>query len=847
MKRFILYYIIINLTLPMFAQIDYSYHKKAEEQANMGMKLLQERRYEEAFPLINESWHFYSKHIDSFPIDYANLAHILGQCYMINDNYEKAEEYFFIAINTLKNKYKDDYVYRSTLTDIGIFYYTLHNYDKANQYFSEAKYLFEKNLDLGYRYAILLTNYSLIQNDMGKNLLAKMYVDLAMDIFVNSEKKDSVETSTLLSQYASTYYKLGFIEDAISIMRQALDICPNNNSSGLLSGIGTLYFNQKNYKEALNYYKKSFDLNHAITFNLITGTQLAWTQHVLKDKNCFITSQLLSDSIISDVMRKFTFLSNRERESYWSYNNINIDLLNTIFANANTGKYIGTIYNNCLFTKGLLLKTSKYIKREISLSGDDYSKKLISIMNFLEKEINKGNYSAKQIEQIKDSLNNIDKLLTKNNASYQSFKKELLPDWTRIKKSLDKNEAAIEFVQIPIIEHDSIPESFIYKYYGMIIKKNSSFPILVPLCTDLELQDILVNRNHLRTNRYISNLYTVGNSTSTFGDKLYNNVWAPLEKELKGIKIIYYSPIGQLNSISFNALMNNSICLSDRFNLHLLSSTAEIVQLKRKTHSKIENAIIYGGIAYDLSDAQMIAEAKNYETTNKHVVQPIEEDRNRSGWNYLPGTVEEVKSINATLDSVGYSSVLYLGAHANEESFKSLSGKSPHLLHIATHGFFLNDPKQIAVNPFLQEIKRHGDINYLLRSGLLFAGANKKWVHGNNVEGIEDGVLTAEEISNLDLSSTEVVSLSACETGLGEIVSSEGVFGLQRAFKLSGVKTLIMSLWKVPDNATSKLMISFYKNWSSGMEIHQAFQSAQKKIKEKYPSPYYWAGFVMLD
>ena len=147
----------------------------------------------------------------------------------------------------------------------------------------------------------------------------------------------------------------------------------------------------------------------------------------------------------------------------------------------------------------------------------------------------------------------------------------------------------------------------------------------------------------------------------------------------------------------------------------------------------------------------------------------------------------------------------------------------------------------------MQNQERNGSANLLQRSGLLFAGANKTWVKGESVRGIEDGILTAEEISKLDLSTTEIVSLSACETGLGEIISTEGVFGLQRAFKLSGVRTLIMSLWKVPDTATSKLMTSFYKNWSSGMEVHKAFIDAQKKIKDEYSSPYYWAGFVMLD
>ena len=132
-------------------------------------------------------------------------------------------------------------------------------------------------------------------------------------------------------------------------------------------------------------------------------------------------------------------------------------------------------------------------------------------------------------------------------------------------------------------------------------------------------------------------------------------------------------------------------------------------------------------------------------------------------------------------------------------------------------------------------------------SGLLFAGGNRAWTGVDVIDGIEDGILTANEISNMNLSNTNIAVLSACETGLGSDMSSEGVFGLQRAFKLAGIQTLIMSLWKVPDEATSKLMQVFYDNWLSGMDKHQAFSQAQRLIKEIYHEPYYWAGFVMLD
>jgi len=168
---------------------------------------------------------------------------------------------------------------------------------------------------------------------------------------------------------------------------------------------------------------------------------------------------------------------------------------------------------------------------------------------------------------------------------------------------------------------------------------------------------------------------------------------------------------------------------------------------------------------------------------------------------------------------------------------------------LATHGFFLEDDEQDNNNAVVQN---HGDkqkatANPLLRSGLILAGANRAWTGEEVVEGIEDGILTASEISQINLLKTQLVVLSACQTGLGEVKSSEGVFGLQRAFKLAGVKTLVMSMWEVDDSATEKLMSVFYQQWLSGKNKREAFSEAQKQVREKYKEPYYWSGFVMLD
>ena len=180
-----------------------------------------------------------------------------------------------------------------------------------------------------------------------------------------------------------------------------------------------------------------------------------------------------------------------------------------------------------------------------------------------------------------------------------------------------------------------------------------------------------------------------------------------------------------------------------------------------------------------------------------------------------------------------------------------MSGTPAGIIHLATHGFFLEDVEDDEDNrDVMRQLgggSRRAVENPLLRSGLLMAGANRAWTGEDVIEGIEDGILTADEIAQMNLIKTQLVVLSACETGLGEAKSSEGVFGLQRAFKLAGVETLVMSLWQVPDNATAELMTGFYQLWLSGKTKQEAFATAQKKVREKYKEPYYWAGFVMMD
>jgi CHAT domain-containing protein len=287
--------------------------------------------------------------------------------------------------------------------------------------------------------------------------------------------------------------------------------------------------------------------------------------------------------------------------------------------------------------------------------------------------------------------------------------------------------------------------------------------------------------------------------------------------------------------------------LDDYYDLRPVTSTANIINLKNKQVT-YQSAVVYGGINFDKPIVDMVAGAKKYEK--------LEPDNNnllatrgaldRQGWHALPGTLVEANNVSKKLEEMPIKVSLYEGNAANEESFKSMDGNAPDILHIATHGFSEASIEETK-STYLQNATSNSKMNLsMLLSGLLFAGANNTW-KGNTPQNAEDGILTADEISRLDLSNSKLIVLSACKTALGVTDYVDGVFGLQRGFKRAGVGSMVMSLWPVDDNATEKLMDLFYENICLGKEAHQAFRDAQQSLKKQMPSPYYWAGFVMID
>ncbi len=340
-------------------------------------------------------------------------------------------------------------------------------------------------------------------------------------------------------------------------------------------------------------------------------------------------------------------------------------------------------------------------------------------------------------------------------------------------------------------------------------------------------------------------LYEMGNT------ELYSLIWEPLERYLKGIETVYYSPAGLLHRISFPAVCSgNRLLLSDRYRLINMASTRNLTNTRVSRAS--ETGFIFGGIDYNSGKKTQAKPLRQsvFSSADTALLADLRSLRG-AAWDFLPGTRAEAEKISQLLENGRISARIAMGGDATEESLKALSGHSPDIIHIASHGFSFpsgneTDPGH---NPISGEgvMAFTGSQNPLMRSGLLFAGANNAWTFGKSPEGAEDGILTAYELANLDLSACNLMVLSACETGLGDIQGNEGVFGLQRALFMAGINGMVVSLWEVPDLETMELMSLFYENIVKGKSPEAAFHLSQMEMKDRYrDEPSLWAGFVFI-
>jgi CHAT domain-containing protein len=573
-----------------------------------------------------------------------------------------------------------------------------------------------------------------------------------------------------------------------------------------------------------------------------------------------LMNQLFSirKGIIND---KFLIYDEEERTNFWD------NLKNSYESNNPSYSYdciqynpsvTGFAYDNELFKKGLLLNTFMQFKRSILESSDtilinrwvQYQNLKYKILQIAEKSTNE----QSQIDSLQLKAKKLDNELAKKSSVYLKSKKDLNVCWEDIQSNIKEGEAVFEFSSFRYFHKDWTDSTL---YCVLVLKKEMKFPLMISLFEQKQLDSLFVGvtaePNFLYASRGVETTY---NPIIPNGKKLYDLIWKPLEEYLADVKTVYYSPSGTLHQVAFAALPIDTISyLCDKYNLVQLSSTRQLATSEwQSTPSQISNATLFGGIKYDLEPQEIAELQRSTPLKEKPFSRGFVSDSTfcRGSINALKGTKIEVDSISVELQSKNINTTLYTGIGANEQTFKSLTNQNIGVLHIATHGFFFPDikekPEEMDRFMLAGEQRFRNTPNPLLRSGLILAGGNRAWQGKEPFPGLEDGILTAQEISEMYLPNTELVVLSACETGLGDIQGGEGVFGLQRAFKLAGAKSILMSLWKVPDSETAEMMQSFYGKWLAGMDRREAFRFAQKELRNKYPKePYKWAGFVMVD
>lgn len=774
----------------------------------------------------------------------------LMNLYTTLGNYDESERILYTIAQFFVGEREAYESYRAFLSSCGLLYLNLRNYDKALFFLEKAKTYFEYYLDLGVKYAGCLNNIAQIYMWQKNNLKAKMYADVSKDIILNASNDNPDYKIFMLNNLSAIFNAMDYHKDSQEILFHIKDLAESNKRYNyylpyIYDNLGVLYANQRIFDKSEAYLEKSYNYSKTYGYNdqPLLLLNLCMVNYELGDnKKAYKYTKELVDFIKDDAIIKFSFLDSDAREKYWSRNNDFLVSANTyMLATQNDSSEIN-IYNNILFSKGLLLRTSNHVRNQVMMSND---KDLISAyneMSAMQAKLAQNNVPSDSIRIYKLAIAYIEKQIMANVSDYSDVIHSRNRNWKEIQEKLSNNEIAIEFV--PLYNVNDTLNGDIDRYAAALIRKSYAHPKIIQLCTHGHLDSLLNNRTGLNAMKFVNRLYT-GN----VAQELYNSIWKPIESELSGVKTIYYSPTGILNSISFNAIPIDKKVLADKYNLMLLSSTGDIQNIKKKGKDNYKDAIIYGGITYDASEDKLLASARGYsESSNRSVF--VGDSTTRGSWNFLPGTKAEAESITGILNNIGVETSLLEDVNANEESFKNLDHNSKAIIHLATHGFYLNKAKDIVNNKFVirnSSVDSDGAFNPMRLTGLLFAGANRAWNNNNVITGIEDGILTADEISQIDLANTEIVILSACTTGLGNFASPEGVFGLQRAFKLAGVKSIVMSLWEVPDEATSNLMQFFYQNIAKGMEKHKAFKEAQKRLRRQEENPFSWAGFVMLD
>jgi CHAT domain-containing protein len=736
--------------------------------------------------------------------------------------YNEAEKDFESSIAIIKsNGMQGDMPYAIALNNQAMFFQAIGRYEEAESRLKEVIGISEKlEKSKSSNRLRFLSNLALLYQQMGKYAEAEA-------LYLTMEKrlgKTNPDYATMLNNQAALYMVMGKQDKVEDLLKKSAAIYKSSfGESNIayaksISDLGNFYRIKERYSEADPLLQKALTIREATlgtSHPLYVQSQedlaiLDWKRKSWE--KAIAQYQSVMEKSLGFVQSYFPPMSEAEKTKYW-------DVLSPRFqrfynfaleASSSNPKVVQELYDYRIATKALLLNSTNKVKQAILSSGNaalvkdykiwlDQKEQLARLYAYSKEDLKTQKINLDSLEQ---AANAMEKKLSERSSDFSASYSSSKVSYKQIKGLLLDTEAVVEIVHVRKYDQQFSGDS---KYAALILTRTSEVPKLV----------ILDNGQQLDT-RY-SKFYRNAIQQKLVDEHSYDQYWTRLEPELKGKKLIYISPDGVYNQLNLNTLKKpDADYVINRYDLVIVGNSKDLIALKsKKAKVPKKNAMLLGFPDYGSGD-----------------IVP------------LPGTKAEVEAISKILKASGYSVTEFSQKTATEANIKAVKG--PTVVHIATHGYFLEDVEKEG-SAFGVDIENAND-NPLLRSGLMLAnaGATVSGKRMPNLESNDNGVLTAYEAMNLNLEGTDLIVLSACETGLGDVKAGEGVYGLQRAFLVAGADALIMSLWKVDDAATNLLMTSFYTNWIKLGNKQKAFKQAQLQLMAKFKEPYYWGAFVMM-
>ncbi len=794
----------------------------------------------------------------------------LANCYKTLGIINRAEQMYLSSLNWIKNKMpevaekKMHYVY--VYNNLAALYEDMGNVEKASQYADSTLklYKFLPNQDEN-TLALLLSNRSALYNSCNNADSGLSFARKAIFLFEKNSSYDNPAYFSATNNLANGYLMKKKKDSAELFTIHACQLAKKYN--GELSNEYLSYsLNLCNFFSQQEKFYKSDSVLQSI-YPIIQQIFGPYAEQTIKATNLFASMQLrkgmykesaetlkmLSGRITDIVNSHLSGLSENQKLFYLNTLNKSIGLFGELamkFSNSHEFP-MQEFFQQQITIKRLILGQQQELMRLLQLDNSEKASTILLKWKREKQLLAVQILSNKQQNNIKiDSLEKVIELTEKEihlmypNIAVESFKSKNATD--EISKALNAGETAIEFINFDLNTNKTKKNNF---YAALLVQPGISKPLFVPLFNEEKLLLFIGKEGtkNIIKGELVSEIYSISldkNQTS-----LYTLIWKPLEKYLSPGKLVYYSPAGLLNTIAMHAIPigpNKFLC--DKYHLRCVSNINNVTAQLFKNSSPPGRISLWGDFNYDLYKNR----TSPFTGINKKVSRSKQNDGNFK-LESIPYSKIEVESIDELFKKRGLSSILKQQSEATEDMFKQKINGVNGVLHISTHGFF-TELRKSYTTILTDKTKKRSAINILseqrnplFRCGLAFSGVNYVYDGNKPLNDIDDAILTGYEISQLNLQHIQLVSLSACKTGVGDINGNEGVFGLQRAFFIAGANKILMSLWPVPDKETSDLMPLFYNNWLKGATIYEALNLAREKVRKKYPHPFYWAGFVLME